>query len=123
MAGTESGVVQEHVSYPKGRSLDREIAAVRNAFPSLASWPLNLPPIPPLVVTPEYDQGDCNPAHKLEYVHHDARNLSDVQASRAWRTSPEFLACARAALPRFCSFVHNVTQPVAEAGAHGVWVP
>ena len=113
--------ISQHVPYPQGRPLDLELAAVRRAFPSLAEWPLKLPPAPPPTVTAEYEQGDCNPAHSLEYVHHDAGNHSHVEASRAWRTTPEFLACARVALPRFCSFVKNVTQPHAEAGARGVW--
>jgi hypothetical protein len=120
ITGIDPGIFQ-HLPYPNGRPLDLELAAVRATFPTLYEWPLKLPPAAPPTITAEYEQGNCNPAHKMAYVHHDAGNLSHVEASRAWRTAPEFQACLRAALPRFCGFAKNVTQPAAEAGSRGPW--
>jgi hypothetical protein len=113
--------ISQHVSYPHGRPVAEELAAVRSTYPGLYDSPLHLPSGTP-AWSMEFEQGDCNPSHhSVTYLHQDAANASTVQASRSWLTSPAFLQCTAAALPRFCAFAKNVTQPVQEAGTRGPW--
>ena len=101
-----------HSTYPRGRPFEAELEVVRRAYPQLAEWPLNITHSP----RRRFVQGDCA-GRGASWRRFDGSSRSDVSDSSKWAASPEFSACYRAALPRFCAFAFNVSQPMAQAHA------
>jgi hypothetical protein len=89
---------------------------LKQAFPAMFVWPLNITwKVGRVFPDLAFEQGDCS-FRNMPYLHADAKKPGDVLASKAWMSMPEFKACARYTVPRFCAFVLNVSQPLTEAG-------
>lgn len=101
-----------HSTYPRGRPFEAELEVVRRAYPQLADWPLNISHSP----RRKFVQGDCA-GRGATWRRFDGSSRSDVSDSVKWAASPEFSACYRATIPRFCAFALNVSQPIAQAHA------
>jgi hypothetical protein len=106
----------QHRSYPQGRPIKAEMEVVRQAFPELFEWPLNMTEklgwdFPHLA----FEQGDCA-FRALPFQRLNAALPAHVAASHAWPRLPDFRACVDSMLPRYCAFMLNVTQPYTEAG-------